>query len=75
MGKQRAYAPTEAPGVIEDGACGQVGRGTWETLWSGRWTTRSVGNSVPRRQRLQELKTWWRLDKGVGETHSSVEAG
>ena len=66
VGKQRVYAPTGAPGVIEDGARGQVGRGTWEAR---------LGGWIPVRQRRQELKILLAAWRGVGEVHSSFEAG
>src|SRR5208337_123229 len=63
MGKQRVGAPVGPSGVVEDGARGQIGRGTWET--------RRGGVS----QRPAEINNRRVVSSGVGPAHSSEEAG
>ncbi len=65
--KQRVEAIVRLSGVIEDGACGQI---SWEPgrpiQAEGGWTDLKL-----RREKNNRWSAWM----GVGEAHSSEEAG
>ena len=65
-GGSNEQAPAGPSGVVGDSAQGQISRGTWEARQSG---------DLQRPDGPRESITEGRLWPGVGEAHSSEEAG
>jgi hypothetical protein len=63
--KQRVLAAIGLSGVVGGGARGQISQGTWETRLSGGRATNGVREDI----------TASGLGSGVGQAHSSEEAG
>jgi hypothetical protein len=65
VGKQQASAPIGPSGVVGDSARGKISRGAWEALSGGSGSDQR-GTGIHNRGVARQ---------GVGEAHSSAEAG